>query len=566
MLNGVLPRTIRIISWQPVSPSFNARFSCTSRTYRYFFHADQLDLVRMQVAADELVGSHDFRNFCKIDPTMSTHFTRHIQSVQVRACQQVPEDCVQLTAPWPCDQTQWIEDARNSMGGAEADPTAASSSSASASASTSSSSSSTPAPAAALPTLHPDTFCELVIHGNAFLYHQVRCMAAVLFLVGRGAEAPEVVRKMLDVSATGTGTGKPSYDMAPELPLVLYDTGFPSLPVTPGFDFQTRPASRPLQHTTLGETDAAAAAAAAAAHATTTTTTTTNGVLTAAAASSPATEAAAAATSSAASSFSFSSSASASSHPLPNLYPSASACLRNSELVFAHFHLLWREYSMVGKVHELFVNQCARNLQAVRNACGPGQLGGLALDMPRLNAAHAGGPKGAQGQRMRAPVQPQYCPPPTPRTLAPLLPATLGCRGHGLRCMPYVAHGPHTSILHRPVESSYETKCLQLKGKKLQRHQSVKEMSDKFKKPNATYRVGATKTTTATAAAAAPVDGDSEAAASTVATSAPTSLAAASTASPASTLLLQPPTASSTPAIPTAAAAAAADDQHPMEQ
>lgn len=30
------------------------------------------------------------------------------------------------------------------------------------------------------------------IRGSAFLWHQVRCMVAVLFLVGRGLESPDV--------------------------------------------------------------------------------------------------------------------------------------------------------------------------------------------------------------------------------------------------------------------------------------------------------------------------------------------------------------------------------------
>lgn len=37
-LNGLLPHDIRIMSAQKVSDSFHARFSATSRTYRYFIH------------------------------------------------------------------------------------------------------------------------------------------------------------------------------------------------------------------------------------------------------------------------------------------------------------------------------------------------------------------------------------------------------------------------------------------------------------------------------------------------------------------------------------------------
>ena len=43
---------------------------------------------------------------------------------------------------------------------------------------------------------------------------QVRCMAAVLLMVGRGLEQPSVVQCMLDVQATRQ---KPQYNMAAEV-------------------------------------------------------------------------------------------------------------------------------------------------------------------------------------------------------------------------------------------------------------------------------------------------------------------------------------------------------------
>lgn len=485
MLNGVLPATIRIISWQPVSPEFNARFSCAARTYRYFFHADQLDLGRMQRAASQLIGSHDFRNFCKIDPSMSTHFIRFLTNIEIKPCYQVPEDCVQIVAPWPCQEKEWFEDARNSSGGIEA---AASAAAASASSSSSAAASSPPPTRA----LHPDTFCELLIHGNAFLYHQVRCMAAVLFLVGRGVEAEDCVQRMLDVVRT---PNKPNYDMASEIPLVLYDTCFPSLPFTPGFDFQIKPASDPSDQSSFVGRAAQQQAemegrGAAMADAT-------------AAAAAPAVAASSTAAASPAASVSSPSSASPAASPALCLYPSAAACLRNEELVFAHFHKIWRDLSMDAKVHELFVNQCARNLQSVRNECAK-------FDMEQLNHLQAHGPRVQPSQRLRKPAQPVYVAPAVVRSFAPLLPATSGCRGHGLRVMPYVTHGSYTSIFHRPTEKSYDEKVAQLKGKKLSRHQSVKEMSDKFKKPPSNYKpqqtqqAGQEEASTAASASPAP--------------------------------------------------------------
>lgn len=65
MLNHHLPPDIRITHWAPVSPFFNARYACTSRTYEYFFDARGMDVPRMQYACQVFLGKHDFRNFCK---------------------------------------------------------------------------------------------------------------------------------------------------------------------------------------------------------------------------------------------------------------------------------------------------------------------------------------------------------------------------------------------------------------------------------------------------------------------------------------------------------------------
>lgn len=47
-----------------------------------------------------------------------------------------------------------------------------------------------------------------------WLAAQVRCIAAVLLLVGRGLEAPSVVARLLDVQQL---PGKPQYCLAPEV-------------------------------------------------------------------------------------------------------------------------------------------------------------------------------------------------------------------------------------------------------------------------------------------------------------------------------------------------------------
>ncbi|XP_036894053.1 tRNA pseudouridine(38/39) synthase isoform X1 [Sturnira hondurensis] len=170
ILNRVLPPDIRVLAWAPVDPSFSARFSCLERTYRYFFPRADLDIVTMNCAAHKYVGTHDFRNLCKMDVANGViHFQRTILSAHVKLVgQSLAED-------------GWQE---------------------------------------------PFQLCQFEVTGQAFLYHQVRCMMAVLFLIGQGMEKPEIIDELLNVEKNPQ---KPQYSMAVEFPLVLYDCKFENI-------------------------------------------------------------------------------------------------------------------------------------------------------------------------------------------------------------------------------------------------------------------------------------------------------------------------------------------------
>lgn len=171
-LNRLLPPDIRITAWTPVVPEFNARFSAKRRTYKYYFVVDNLDVAAMQAAAQMFVGEHDFRNFCKMDISGGvTNFTRKILSVDISAS---------VSEKGLSSSTEAAGDSRFQVGVA-------------------------------------------TIVGQAFLWHQIRCVMAVLFMVGRHEEDPEVVSKLLDIAAHPK---KPNYEMASDLPLVLYDCEF----------------------------------------------------------------------------------------------------------------------------------------------------------------------------------------------------------------------------------------------------------------------------------------------------------------------------------------------------
>ncbi|KAL9547549.1 hypothetical protein MBANPS3_006124, partial [Mucor bainieri] len=161
ILNRLLPDDIRILAWAPVDPSFNARFDCKSRTYKYFFQKETLDLELMRKAASFMMGSHDFRNFCRLDPSKNiTNYERTVVSLDIK-----------------------------------------------------------PATAA----VSNSEFYQVELKGTAFLWHQVRCIMAILFLVGQKLEKPEIVRELLDIN---TYTARPEYPMASDLPLLLYDCEF----------------------------------------------------------------------------------------------------------------------------------------------------------------------------------------------------------------------------------------------------------------------------------------------------------------------------------------------------
>ncbi|KAJ2511883.1 pseudouridine synthase deg1 [Coemansia sp. RSA 2049] len=169
MLNKSLPPEIRILAWAPVKSDFSARFSCKSRFYRYFFSGDGLDIDAMRDAARRYVGTRDFRNFCRLDPAKQiTNFERTVIDIAINP---VPPK-VSFVGNGQCPESKWW---------------------------------------------------QLELRGTAFLWHQVRCMVAILFLVGQGLEAPNIVDQMLDVQGVG---GKPEYEMAADTPLVLADCVF----------------------------------------------------------------------------------------------------------------------------------------------------------------------------------------------------------------------------------------------------------------------------------------------------------------------------------------------------
>ncbi|QDS71155.1 hypothetical protein FKW77_010012 [Venturia effusa] len=199
LINKVLPPTIRILAWCPTPPAnFDARYSCKERQYKYFFTSPAflpapgptglqngmqregfLDIDAMQQACNYLVGNHDFRNFCKVDPSKQLDtFVRRITSASI---DKVHEESTPAFARSSAFRVGY----GNASGKAG--------------------------------------LYAFTVRGSAFLWHQVRNMIAILFLVGQGLESPALVKQLLDVESNPR---KPKYEMASDKPLVLWDCFF----------------------------------------------------------------------------------------------------------------------------------------------------------------------------------------------------------------------------------------------------------------------------------------------------------------------------------------------------
>jgi tRNA pseudouridine38/39 synthase len=202
LLNRVLPPDIRVYAWCPNPPeNFSARFSCKERRYKYFFtnpcfapvpgsagiyntssssstmREGHLDIAAMKEGCAQLIGLHDFRNFCKIDASKQlTNFKRRIFHADI-------EEVSPLSVPAFLSHS-----------------------------------------AVSVPQDMPKTYA-FVLHGSAFLWHQVRSIVAILFLIGQRLESPDIVPQLLDISTNPT---RPKYEMASDAPLVLWDCIFPA--------------------------------------------------------------------------------------------------------------------------------------------------------------------------------------------------------------------------------------------------------------------------------------------------------------------------------------------------
>ncbi|KAF3071180.1 tRNA pseudouridine(38/39) synthase [Daldinia childiae] len=204
LLNKLLPPDIRMLAWCPTTPAdFSARHDCRERQYRYFFtqpafapipqsfenpdnskkvKGGWLDIEAMRQAAKKFEGLHDFRNFCRVDQSkININFERRVFESDI-----VEVKDVETALPF-LDREEFRPSGMDLQ--------------------------------EKLPKVY-----YFHVRGTAFLWHQIRCMVAIIFMVGQGLEDPSIVDKLLDFEAEPR---RPNYQLADEVPLVLWDCIFP---------------------------------------------------------------------------------------------------------------------------------------------------------------------------------------------------------------------------------------------------------------------------------------------------------------------------------------------------
>ena len=161
ILNNVLPPDIRVLAWSPVEVHFDSRFSCQFRHYKYAFHRISSP-GQSPLNLDAMRGAADL--------LLGEHDFRNF-------CK--PDGSKQIENHRRRVLKAWFEEDNEQV------------------------------------------VFNLV--GTAFLWHQVRHIMGVLFLVGAGLEQPVIVKQLLEIE---TIPAKPLYVMAAALPLRLHECGY----------------------------------------------------------------------------------------------------------------------------------------------------------------------------------------------------------------------------------------------------------------------------------------------------------------------------------------------------
>ena len=150
LINNLLPDDIYILGCKKVDDTFDACFSCLYREYKYYFFKKNMNIDLIKKACKLLQGVHNFQKFCKIDKSdenwETKNYERRIYEIYIEKCNK------EFIFPFEINSNE---------------------------------------------NNYYDCYV-CVIKGSAFLWHQVRCIMSILFLIGNGQEEIELINEMLD--------------------------------------------------------------------------------------------------------------------------------------------------------------------------------------------------------------------------------------------------------------------------------------------------------------------------------------------------------------------------------
>lgn len=176
-LNNILPNDIFILSSCIVDDSFDPRFSCLFREYKYYFLKKNMNIEKMKLASNLLCGYHNFKNFCKIDKSdekwEEKNYERRIFEIRI---EKVKND--NIIYPFNIKENIINNEYYQSY--------------------------------------------VCIIKGTAFLWHQVRCIMQILFLIGDELEEIDLINEMLNEKSKYEF----KYGLADDSNLILNDCVF----------------------------------------------------------------------------------------------------------------------------------------------------------------------------------------------------------------------------------------------------------------------------------------------------------------------------------------------------
>ena len=204
-LNAILPKEISIHSVWPVAEDMHARFSATSRTYKYYIHTEKdpfcsqfshfvparkLNIEKMNEACQYFLGEQDFSSLEKVNGGNKTSICNVTHAAW--------EPLYPNNAGAPgTSGAPGISSAPGTTGITEAISTSESTDTTKANGITGTISTSEATAASETATVPEPTHYVFTVTANRFLRNMVRAMVGSLLEVGSGKREPEWIKQML---------------------------------------------------------------------------------------------------------------------------------------------------------------------------------------------------------------------------------------------------------------------------------------------------------------------------------------------------------------------------------